>query len=135
MVDRVSPESRSANMARIRGKDSVPEMRVRKAVFGMGYRYRLHRRDLPGSPDLVFVGSRKIIFVHGCFWHRHAKCKLAAMPKTRPDFWAEKFKKNVARDRSALEKLSKLGWRSLVIWECETQDPAKLEVILQEFLN
>ena len=131
----MSKSKRSKLMSRIRSKDTEPEMIVRKTVHALGYRYRLHRRDLPGTPDLVFSGSRKVVFVHGCFWHRHKGCQNATEPKTRPDFWKKKFRRNVERDKEAIAKLEAMGWQVLIIWECETSDPAFLEFKLQHFLN
>jgi DNA mismatch endonuclease, patch repair protein len=116
-ADIVSPEKRAEMMSRIKGKNSVPELRVRKQLFGQGLRYRLHRTDLPGSPDIVLPRYRVAIFVHGCFWHRHG-CKYTSTPATRPDFWADKFKANVERDKRAVEQLLALGWRVAVVWEC-----------------
>ena len=113
-------------MSGIRGTGTQPELVVRKALFSQGFRYRLHRRDLPGAPDIV-IGSRKVvIFVHGCFWHMHAGCKNAKMPQTRPDFWRAKLQKNVERDERAIEALNSAGWRVLVAWECATRDAAKI---------
>jgi DNA mismatch endonuclease (patch repair protein) len=126
---------RSALMARIGPKNSVPEMVVRKVAHGLGYRYRLHGRDLPGTPDLVFPARRSIIFVHGCFWHRHSGCKRCTHPKTRFEFWAEKFARNVQRDASNEEALRRAGWRVLVIWECETFAPAEVRRRLKSFLG
>ena len=107
-------------MARIKGKDTKPEMAVRRAAHALGYRFRLHRRDLPGSPDLVFVGRRKVIFVHGCFWHRHGGCRFAAEPKSNQEFWEAKFQNNLVRDERAMTDLVAGGWDPLVVWECET---------------
>lgn len=109
-------------MARIRSKDTGPELRVRRVVHGMGYRYRLHARDLPGKPDLVFRPRRKVIFVHGCFWHRHEGCPRNRAPKSpeRRAYWHSKRRANAHRDQRHLRDLEKMGWRSLVIWECET---------------
>lgn len=101
-------------------------MRVRKAAHALGLRFRLHRKDLAGSPDLVFPRHRTAIFVHGCFWHRHPGCSKASMPKTRPEFWQVKFDANVARDASAVDFLERMGWNVLVIWECETKDPSRI---------
>jgi DNA mismatch endonuclease, patch repair protein len=112
-------------MARIRGKNTRPERVVRSLVHSMGYRFRLHRSDLPGTPDIVFVGLKKIIFVHGCFWHRHRGCTHTTMPKTNATFWAEKFSQNVERDRRRLRALKKAGWKSLIVWSCETKDVAR----------
>lgn len=122
-------------MARVRSKDTKPEMQVRRLVHAMGYRYRLHDRKLPGHPDLVFKGLRKVIFVHGCFWHRHEGCGLARLPKSRLDFWLPKLEGNRLRDARKLEQLNQLGWTSLVIWECELKDIGLLEKRLKTFLG
>lgn len=134
-MDRVTADRRSEIMRRIRSKDTSIEMTIRRLVHGMGYRYRLHAKDLPGSPDLVFRGRRKIILVHGCFWHRHRKCPLSTTPKTRIDFWKEKFEKNISRDRRNLRELKKLGWSVLVVWQCEIKDKDKLEKKIQLFIE
>ncbi|MCL4743785.1 MAG: DNA mismatch endonuclease Vsr [Burkholderiaceae bacterium] len=134
-MDRLTPERRSENMRRIRGTDSGPELTVRRALFRMGYRYRLHMKGLPGKPDVVFPSRRKVIFVHGCFWHRHPGCKYAYMPKSRVEFWATKFAQNVARDARAHAQLAGSGWRCLVVWECETQDDNLLTIRLSSFLG
>ncbi|WP_366940830.1 very short patch repair endonuclease [uncultured Amaricoccus sp.] len=114
--------ARSAQMRLVRGKDTGPEMVVRRLAHGLGYRFRLHRRDLPGAPDLVFAGRRGIVFVHGCFWHRHGDpgCWRARLPKSRPEFWVPKLSANAARDASVEAALRADGWEVLVIWECET---------------
>lgn len=129
---------RSQQMALVRSKDSKPELVVRKAVHSLGCRYRLHRRDLPGTPDLVFAGRHKLIFVHGCFWHRHGdpSCKLARLPKSRLDFWEPKLRANVERDDRAIEELLKRGWEVLIIWECETVPTRRTELVtrLEAFL-
>ncbi|MEM7730596.1 MAG: DNA mismatch endonuclease Vsr [Pseudomonadota bacterium] len=137
MPDILTPDQRSERMSRVRSKDTKPEMRVRRLVHGMGYRYRLHRRDLPGKPDLVFPGRRKVIFVHGCFWHRHPSpaCKLARLPKSRLDFWIPKFEANTARDARNLKKISDMGWAFLVVWECETKNIETLRERLRAFLE
>lgn len=122
MVDIVGPETRSRMMSGIRGKDTKPEVRVRRALFAAGFRFRLHRRDLPGAPDVVLPGRRIAIFIHGCFWHMHEGCHLAKLPATRPDFWKAKLEGNVARDRRNVEALLALNWRVLVVWECATKD-------------
>lgn len=138
MTDTLDPVDRSARMARIRGKDSKPELVVRSLVHNMGFRYRLHRKDLPGTPDLVFGGRRKVIFVHGCFWHRHAdpECRLARLPKSRLDFWGPKLERNVERDAENSRRLQLLGWRELVIWECQIGRPKLPELAerVREFL-
>lgn len=131
-----SPE-RSALMARIRSKDTSPEKTVRRLVHRMGFRYRLYRRDLPGTPDLVFPRLRKVILVHGCFWHRHVGCKLATVPKTRPGFWQAKFDSNVRRDAKATDELQAQGWEILTVWECETRkrNQDELQEKLRNFLE
>ena len=116
-MDRLTPNQRSENMRRIRGKDSAPERAVRRLLHKLGYRYRLHRRDLPGRPDIVFPTRRKVIFVHGCFWHRHPGCKFAYNPKSRLEFWSTKFRQNVERDNRATAMLMASGWAVLVVWE------------------
>lgn len=118
MTDIVPAGKRSEMMAAIRGKDTKPEMRIRKTLFACGYRYRLHRRDLPGTPDIVLPARRVAIFVHGCFWHGHAGCRLAPAPTTRPEFWQKKFATNRLRDKAATEALKTAGWRVLVVWDC-----------------
>ena len=136
MTDSLSPTRRSANMAAIRAKDTKPELIVRRIVHALGYRYRLHRRDLPGKPDLVFGPRRKVIFVHGCFWHMHPKanCLDARRPKSNFGYWTPKLARNVARDAEHVATLRKLGWRVLVIWECETKDTANLAARVTKFL-
>jgi DNA mismatch endonuclease (patch repair protein) len=123
-------------MAAVRTKNTAPEMAVRKSAHMLGYRFRLHKKDLPGSPDLVFPKHRLALFVHGCFWHRHDRCPKATLPKTRQQFWLDKFQANVARDAQAIQKLRGLGWAVEVIWECETGDAlalnAKLSLLLSE---
>lgn len=113
-------------MGRIQSRDTAPELAVRRLAHRLGYRFRLHRRDLPGSPDLVFPSRRKAVFVHGCFWHRHSGCRLAYEPKSNVDFWSAKFRKNVERDIRVKGELERMGWDVLVIWECETADRAAL---------
>jgi DNA mismatch endonuclease, patch repair protein len=108
-------------MSRIRGKDTKPELRVRSQLHRMGYRFRLHRKDLPGRPDIVLPKYDTVIFVHGCFWHRHKGCRFAYTPKTRVEFWETKFEQNVRRDRRNEAALRKRGWRIIRIWECETE--------------
>lgn len=111
-------------MSGIRGKDTKPEMIVRRVLFAAGFRFRLHRRDLPGAPDIVLPGRRIAVFIHGCFWHMHDGCHLAKMPATRPDFWKAKLERNAERDQRTVEALLKLGWRVLIIWECATKGKA-----------
>ena len=122
-------------MARIGARDTEPELVVRRLLHRLGYRYRLHRRDLPGTPDICFPGRRKAIFVHGCFWHRHEGCPRTTTPGTRTAFWQEKFERNVSRDRTNLTELSELGWKALVVWECETTDVEALTPRLVGFLR
>ncbi len=125
---------RSENMRAIRGKDTQPEILVRKLVHGLGYRFRLHRSDLPGKPDLVFPRRHKIIFVHGCFWHSHG-CKNGLIPKSNRDFWLPKLRKNKVRDRKTLKMLSQLGWDALVIWQCELSDSRSIKLKVRQFLG
>ena len=135
MVDSLSPKERSEIMARVRSKDTRPEMRIRKLAFALGYRYRLHDRKLPGCPDLVFGPRRKVIFVHGCFWHRHQGCKQCYTPKSNVDFWLAKFTGNIVRDQKNMEVLRKAGWRVVVVWECELGAPEKLQKRLWKLLE
>jgi DNA mismatch endonuclease (patch repair protein) len=124
-------------MAAIRHRDTTPELVVRRLVHGMGYRYRLHGRSLPGRPDLVFRKRRKVIQVHGCFWHRHAEpsCKLARLPKSRLEFWLPKLERNRQRDMTNEHKLAALGWGYLTIWECELKNVASLRKKIRVFLD
>lgn len=134
-MDIVPPERRSRIMGRIRGKDTGPERLVRKTAHALGFRYRLHDRRLPGSPDLVFRGRKLALFVHGCFWHRHQNCKLSYQPKSNVEFWTEKFKNNVARDERVRKELEALGWKPAVIWQCETSDADRLARRLRDILE
>ncbi|MCY3879284.1 MAG: very short patch repair endonuclease [Rhodobacteraceae bacterium] len=128
-------EERSRNMRAIKGRDTKPEMRVRRLLHSMGYRYRLHRKDLPGKPDIVFGPRRKVIFVHGCFWHGHS-CKAGQrIPKTNTEFWSNKIEANIERDRRQLEALSQAGWTALMLWECELRDADALRDRLTAFLD
>jgi DNA mismatch endonuclease (patch repair protein) len=126
MIDRIDPARRSRNMSRVRSVNTGPEQAVRRQLFKLGYRFRLHARHLPGRPDIVFPGRRAVIFVHGCFWHRHEGCKHASMPSTRVEFWTAKFAENQRRDLAAVRVLEETGWRVLVVWECETYRPEEL---------
>ncbi len=135
MGDHLDAIQRSRNMASIRSKNTKPEMAVRSIVHRLGYRYRLHAADLPGKPDIVFRVRRKVIFVHGCFWHRHGRCRYASTPKTRSTFWREKFCANVERDRRSQREIKKLGWAILIVWQCELKNPKKLTERLNEFLK
>jgi DNA mismatch endonuclease (patch repair protein) len=136
-MDTISPARRSENMRRIRGKDTQPELIVRRALFAMGYRYRLHGAKLPGKPDLVFAKQRKVIFVHGCFWHNHShiRCKIARFPKSNSEYWADKFRRNVERDTARRAELRKMGWKVLVIWECQTESIQRQLRRIRGFLN
>jgi DNA mismatch endonuclease (patch repair protein) len=134
-LDTLSPEDRSRRMALVRGANTKPELAVRRLTFGMGFRYRLHGKGLPGRPDLVFPGRRCVILVHGCFWHRHARCKLARLPKSRVQFWRTKLEGNRERDRRNQRALRRRGWRVLVLWECQLRDVAKLGARIQRFLD
>lgn len=120
-------------MSRVRGKDTTPELRVRRAAHSVGLRFRLHRKDLPGSPDMVFPRHKVAMFVHGCFWHRHPGCTKASNPKTRAEFWQDKFRSNVTRDERVAAELEKLGWRVVTIWECETKSADLKRRILDLF--
>lgn len=122
-------------MSRVKGKDTLPEVRVRKAAHAKGLRFRLHRKDLPGTPDLVFPKYKTVIFVHGCFWHRHLGCSKASIPKTRTDFWQDKFKTNVARDKSNVDELTDAGWQVFTIWECETKCSDVVALRLKEIFD
>lgn len=122
-------------MSRVRGKDTKPEMLVRRLVHAAGYRYRLHVRNLPGKPDLVFSARRKVVFINGCFWHRHRNCALARLPKSRTEFWTEKLERNKARDDRNVAALRDLGWDVLTVWECEIRDPAAVMRRLEAFLD
>ena len=115
-------EQRSRNMSAIKSKNTKPEIAVRKLLHSMGYRFRLHRKDLPGSPDIVLPKYKTVIFVHGCFWHRHKNCKYASTPKTRQEFWEAKFRENINRDKLNQENLSSKGWKIIIVWECETKN-------------
>lgn len=135
MTDRICPEARAALMRAVRSKDTAPELMVRRMAHRLGSRFRLHRKDLPGTPDLVFPRLRLCIFVNGCFWHRHANCRLTTLPKSNVAFWQEKFTRNVERDAKSNEELRLLGWRVESIWQCETRDPATLEARLRVILQ
>ena len=128
-------EQRSRNMSAIKSKNTKPEIKVRKVLHSMGYRFRLHSKDLPGSPDIVLPKYKTVIFVHGCFWHRHENCKYASTPKTRKEFWNKKFKENIKRDSEIQDKIKNLDWRSVVIWECETKNIENLRDKIIDVFN
>ena len=134
VIHKVS-EQRSRNMSAIKSKNTKPEIKVRKILHSMGYRFRLHSKDLPGSPDIVLPKYKTVIFVHGCFWHRHKDCKYATTPKTRQDFWNKKFTTNIERDLEIHEKIKNLNWRSVVIWECETKNMENLRDKIIDVFN
>jgi DNA mismatch endonuclease (patch repair protein) len=132
MADRISRERRSWNMSRIRGENTRPERAVRSLLHRMGFRFRLHRRDLPGTPDIVLPKYRTVVFVHGCYWHRHPGCRYAYTPKSRVEFWKTKFSQNVKRDVRVRSELEALGWNIVVVWECELQDSEALAERLRQ---
>ncbi|WP_175964353.1 very short patch repair endonuclease [Burkholderia pyrrocinia] len=132
MVDIVDTVTRSRMMSGIRRQDTQPEIVVRRSLHAMGLRFRLHRRDLPGVPDVVLPGRRIAIFVHGCFWHMHPNCRLSKLPETRRDFWQAKLEANVRRDRRTVETLLSMGWRVLTVWECAVRTDAKAIKLSQE---
>lgn len=135
LTDILSRDKRSWNMSRIRGKNTKPEMVVRSMLHRMGYRFRLYVSKLPGKPDIVLPKYRTVIFVHGCFWHRHPGCKYAYNPKTRQDFWKNKFEQNVARHQDVAQRLEELGWRVAIIWECEIDRPDYLKELILQILS
>jgi DNA mismatch endonuclease (patch repair protein) len=133
-MDHVRPEVRSRIMARVRGSNTKPELLVRRVAHRLGYHYRLHVADLPGRPDLVFRSRRKVIFVHGCFWHQH-DCKRGTRPKDNEEFWSKKLNRNLARDAEITQSLIASGWKVMVVWECQTHDETKLAKRLDRFLR
>ena len=133
-TDVFSPEKRSAVMRRVKGRDTGPELKLRKLLTRMGLRYRLHRKDLPGSPDVAFMGRKVAVFMHGCFWHGHDCKRGARQPKANADYWIDKIGRNRARDAASVAALEAMGWRAVTVWECELKDEAGLEVRLSEAL-
>lgn len=137
--DKTVPETpaskRSQLMARIRSKDTAPEKRVRRVLFAMGYRFRIHRKDLPGCPDVAFISRKKVIFVNGCFWHQHPGCSRATLPATHQDYWLPKLERNRNRDIRVADQLLKDGWKVLIVWECETSNDIWLRRTLKKFLG
>jgi DNA mismatch endonuclease (patch repair protein) len=134
-LDNLSPERRGKLMSRVKSRDTGPEMTVRRLTFAMGYRYRLHDARLPGRPDLVFPARRKAIFVNGCFWHGHARCRFARLPKTRIEYWQPKIGRNRERDKENRAALKKLGWKTLTIWQCELKNPDRIARKIHDFLQ
>ena len=130
MVDPFSPERRSYAMSRVPSQHTSPEIRVRRVAHRLGLRFRLHRRDLPGTPDLVFPRFRIALFVHGCFWHQHPGCRRSKAPKSRVEYWQAKFSRNFERDRQVADRLRAAGWRVEVVWECETKNPLGLAAMI-----
>ena len=135
MTDIFTKEKRSWIMGRIKGRDTKPEILVRSMIHRMGFRYRLHQRDLPGNPDIVLPRHAKVIFVHGCFWHGHKGCTRSKRPATNTEFWNNKLDDNIARDKRVQRKLRRDGWKVIVIWKCETRKPEKLLEKLERFLH
>jgi DNA mismatch endonuclease (patch repair protein) len=135
MADTLTREQRSQRMALVRGRDTKPELVVRSIAHRLGYRFRLHRRDLPGTPDLVFPRLHRVVFVHGCFWHRHARCSLARLPKSRHEFWTPKLEGNRERDAKKIAALRRAGWKTLVVWECQLRDQGRVQRALARFLG
>jgi len=134
MVDVFTKEKRSRIMSRVKGRDTKPEILIRSVVHRMGFRFRIHRYDLPGHPDIVLPRHKKVIFVHGCFWHGHKKCGRSKRPTTNTNFWNRKLDKNIERDKVFQCKLRSMGWKVLVIWQCETRKAQKLSAKLERFL-
>lgn len=133
-MDTISKEKRSWNMGQIRSKNTKPEIIVRQILHKSGYRFRIHRKDLPGCPDIVLPKYKTVIQVHGCFWHRHKNCKFAYTPKTRNDFWENKFNVNIERDKHMITSLQNLGWKVIIVWECETKNPDLLKEKFERLL-
>jgi DNA mismatch endonuclease (patch repair protein) len=131
-MDKLTADRRSDNMSRIRSKDTTPELMIRRLAHSMGYRYRLHAKNLPGKPDLIFPSRRKVIFVHGCFWHSHTECPDGHVPKSRLPYWVPKLERNRRRDASNQKALQDLGWMTLILWECELAD---LEAVQKRLIN
>ncbi|MDR3791833.1 MAG: DNA mismatch endonuclease Vsr [Terracidiphilus sp.] len=135
MTDTVDTKTRSEIMRRVHSTNTKPEVQVRSIAHRLGFRFRLHRADLPGKPDIVFPALGKIVFVHGCFWHRHKNCKEATMPASRREYWEMKLERNATRDKRNNSALRKLGWRVLVVWECQLKTPERVESRLKRFLD
>jgi DNA mismatch endonuclease Vsr len=134
-MDTLDAQQRSQRMARIRSKNTKPELAVRSILHALGYRFRIHERGLPGSPDVVFRSRRKVVFVHGCFWHGHDNCKVANTPKTRTKYWTAKFAKNKLRDSENARRLTSDGWNVMIVWECQLKERSRLVSALTSFLG
>lgn len=134
-MDNLSAEARSKTMAAVRSKNTTPEIRVRRMLHSLGYRFRIHCATLPGKPDLAFASRKKAVFVHGCFWHRHRNCKHATTPQIHSEYWLKKFTANTSRDRAALRSLRRLGWQATIVWECQLKQPGKVAQRLVRFLQ
>lgn len=136
-MDKFSQEKRSSIMGSVKSKNTAPELIVRRLLHNLGYRFRLHRKDLPGSPDIVLPKYKKIIFVNGCFWHGHENCRKSKLPVTNSKFWSDKISKNIERDKESIKKLTEMGWSCLTIWDCQTtkKNLPQLTTILNEFIN
>lgn len=135
MADQITPEQRSRTMRAVKSQNTKPEIKVRRLLHRMGFRFRLHHKDLPGKPDIVLPRHKKVIFVHGCFWHGHAGCKEAARPTSNTAYWNAKIDRNMARDERALQEIQNQGWQPLVVWECQTKDAEALYARLAAFLT
>jgi DNA mismatch endonuclease (patch repair protein) len=129
-MDKISKERRSRNMSNIKSKDTLPEIRVRKALWKMGYRYRLHYKKLPGKPDIVLINYKIAIFVHGCFWHRHENCIEASRPKTNSEYWETKILKNKERDKKYRKEIKRMGWKIIIIWECKIKNDIDKNIVM-----
>jgi len=134
-MDHLTPAERSRQMALMKSKNTAPELAVRRVIYSLGFRYRLHEKGLPGNPDIVFKGRKKVVFVHGCFWHRHAGCRRASNPKSNLEYWNAKFRRNSVRDEANLRALKDAGWEALVIWECELKFLDALRSKLRAFIT
>jgi len=129
-MDKISKERRSSNMSKIKSINTLPEIKIRKALWKMGYRYRLYYKKLPGKPDIVIVNQKIVIFIHGCFWHRHRNCIEASRPKTNSAYWEEKLLKNVERDKKYRKEIKKLGWKIITIWECNINKEIEKNILM-----
>lgn len=134
-MDTLTPTERSERMRRVKSRDTRPELLLRELTWELGYRYRKHRRDIPGCPDMAFIGQKRVVFLHGCFWHRHDCTSGQRKPKTRRTFWANKFQRNIERDSTVRDQLKAAGWRALVVWECELKKPDRVQRQLRKFLD